>query len=133
MTEGLIDDGYCFVCGKLNPNGLKVEFTETNSGVTAEFSAGKKLQGYKDIVHGGIIATLLDEASVKALHSKGIKAVTAEITLRFKNPLFINENAIINADIGHERGRLYEIKAEIRKMDGELIAQSNAKLFRYEE
>ena len=133
MTAELIDDGYCFVCGKSNPNGLKVEFTKTDSGVTAEFSAGKNLQGYKDIVHGGIIATLLDEASVKALFSRGIKAVTAEITLRFKNPLFINENAIINADIGRERGRLYEIKAEIRKMDGELIAQSNAKLFLYEE
>ncbi|MEE9523283.1 MAG: PaaI family thioesterase [Thermodesulfovibrionales bacterium] len=133
MTAGLIDDGYCFVCGKSNPNGLKVEFKNTANGVTAEFSAGKNLQGYKDIVHGGIIATLLDEASVKALLSKGIRAVTAEITLRFKNPLFINENAIINADIGHERGKLFEIDAEIRKIDGEIIAQSRAKLFRHEE
>jgi len=133
MTAGLIDDGYCFVCGKSNPNGLKVEFKKTDNGVTAEFSAGKNLQGYKDIVHGGIIATVLDEASVKALLSRGIKAVTAEITLRFKKTLFINENAIINADIGRERGRLYEINAEIRKMDGELIAQSSAKLFRHEE
>lgn len=133
MAAGFIDDGYCFVCGKLNPVGLKVEFTRTDNGVTAEFVAGKNLQGYKDVVHGGIIATLLDEASVKALLLREIKAVTAEITLRFKNPLFIKEHAIINAKINHERGKLYEVRSEMKKVNGDVIAESTAKLFRYDE
>jgi acyl-coenzyme A thioesterase PaaI-like protein len=133
MTAGLIDDGYCFVCGKSNPVGLKVEFTRTENGVKADFFGGKNLQGYKDIVHGGIIATLLDEASVKALLFREIKAVTAEITLRFKNPLFINEHAIINAEIKHERGRIYEVRSEIKKVNGDIIAKSTAKLFRHDK
>jgi uncharacterized protein (TIGR00369 family) len=133
MMMELLDDGYCFACGKSNPNGLKVEFKRTDHGAAAEFVADKNFQGYKDIVHGGIIATLLDEAGAKALLTRGIKAVTAEMTLRFKNPLFINERAIINADIERERGRLYEIKASIKRVNGEMIAQSKAKLFRHEE
>jgi len=129
----LEDDGHCFVCGKSNPNGLKVDFNKTDNGVTAQFSADKRYQGYKDIVHGGIIASLLDEASVKALVLRGIKAVTAEISLRYKTPLYVYENVIINAAMGKIRGKVYEVDAEILKMNGDVVARSKAKLMYYGE
>lgn len=129
----LEDDGRCFVCGKSNPNGLKVDFNKTDNGVTAQFSADKRYQGYKDIVHGGIIASLLDEASVKALVLRGIKAVTSEISLRYKTPLYVYENVIINAAMGKIRGKVYEVNAEILKMNGDVVARSKAKLICYGE
>jgi uncharacterized protein (TIGR00369 family) len=122
------DEGRCFVCGKSNPQGLRVDFRKTEEGVTAFFSADENHQGYRNIVHGGIIASLLDEASVKVLLLSGIKALTAEITLRYKKPLHIGEKAVINAIIANRRGRLYEVEAEIRGGGGDVIALSSAKL-----
>ncbi|GBD99714.1 thioesterase superfamily protein [bacterium BMS3Abin07] len=133
MGDKLKDDGYCFVCGKSNPYGLGLEFKQTDHGVTASFCADRRFQGYKGIVHGGIIAALLDEASVKALLLRGIKAVTAEINLRFKNPLSVNEEAIVNADIVQSHGKLHVIRAEIVNSGSKVIAHSMAKLFRYDE
>lgn len=122
------DDGYCFVCGALNSHGLRIGFRETEKGVTAAFSADKRFQGYKEIVHGGILATLLDEASVKALLSRGIKAVTAEMVLRFKHPLLVGQHAVVDASIVGNRGRVYSVQAEIRGEGGHIIAFSRAKL-----
>jgi acyl-coenzyme A thioesterase PaaI-like protein len=124
----LEDDGNCFVCGQSNRDGLRVEFKKTDNGVTARFSADSRYQGYRGIVHGGIIASLLDEASVKALVVRGIKAVTADISLRYKAPLFINEDVVIHAVIGKIRGKMYEVDAEMMKTDGEVVARSRAKL-----
>lgn len=131
MDIRLEDDGHCFVCGDSNPCGLKVIFEKTDNGAKAVFCADKRHQGYKDIVHGGIIASLLDEASVKALLLKGTKAVTADMTLRLKKPLFVGEDAIVRAFIVKGRGKVYEVEAEIKKAEGELIAFSRARLFRY--
>lgn len=127
------DDDYCFVCGKSNPNGLRVQFHKTDTGVIAAFSADQRYQGYKGIVHGGIIASLLDEASVKALVVRGIIAVTADISLRYKTPLYVHEKVIIKAVIGKRRGKMYEIEAEILKTDGEVVASSTAKLLSQKE
>ena len=129
----LEDDGNCFVCGTLNPSGLGIEFQKTDEGAIATFSAEKRFQGYKNIIHGGIIAALLDEASVKALVMRGIKAVTAEITLRFRTPLRIGERATIHAYIGQQRGRVFEIEAEMKKGNGEIVALSKARVFQHGE
>ena len=62
----LEDDHYCFVCGEENPSGLHLKFSANKGKIQTEFIPRKIHQGYKNIVHGGIISTLLDEAMVKA-------------------------------------------------------------------
>jgi hypothetical protein len=76
MIEELSDDRFCFVCGERNPEGLHVDFYLEDDKAIGEFVALKKYQGYKDIIHGGIISTLLDEAMVKVALLKGILCVT---------------------------------------------------------
>jgi len=133
MSARIEDDGSCFVCGKANPHGLRVEFTKTDGGASAEFIADSRFQGYEGIVHGGVIAALLDEASVKALLLRGSKALTAEITLRYKTPLRVGQLARVTASVSEMRGRVYRVDAEIRGEAGEVIALSTAKLFMQEE
>jgi len=130
--KALEDDGCCFVCGRDNPAGLGVEFKKTERGAVADFAAPGTLQGYRGIVHGGIIALLLDEASVKAVVLRGIKAVTAELNLRFRNPLQVGERVRVHADITDVRRTVYHVEGEIRREDGELIAASRAKLLSHE-
>jgi len=59
----LVDNNYCFACGKDNSDGLQLKFKYSEDGSKAEttYIPPEKFQGWKDIVHGGIITTLLDE------------------------------------------------------------------------
>lgn len=130
MKNKLEDDKHCFVCGEKNPNGLNLKFTLREGKVVTEFILHKTYQGYKDIVHGGIISTLLDESMVKAALLQGIPVVTAEITVRFKNPLMVGEKALVEAHIIETNRKIIDTSATIKKLDGTLIAKGYAKLLR---
>lgn len=130
MKNKLEDDKHCFVCGEKNPNGLNLTFSFRERKVFTEFILHKTYQGYKDIVHGGIISTLLDEAMVKAALLQGIPVVTAEITVRFKNPLMVGEKALVEAHIIETNRKIIDTSATIKKLDGTLIAEGYAKLLR---
>ena len=125
----LEDDHYCFVCGKQNPGGLNLDFSFRDNKASAEFTLRKNFQGYKDIVHGGIIAAILDEAMIKAVLAQGMKAVTAEIAVRFKNPLHTNEKAVVDAEVVKQGEKLIEAKAQIRGSDSSTIAEGKGKLY----
>jgi uncharacterized protein (TIGR00369 family) len=130
MKHYLKDDHYCFVCGEKNPSGLHLKFVLHDGKVQTEFLPGKIFQGYKNIVHGGIIAAVIDEAMVKTAIMQGMPAVTAEITIRFKNPLMAGEKAIIEAQIIKTNRKIIETSATIRKPDNTPIAEGHAKLLR---
>jgi uncharacterized protein (TIGR00369 family) len=130
MKKPLEDDHYCFVCGEKNPGGLHIPFSHDGEKVTAEFIPQKMHQGYKDIVHGGIISTLLDEAMVKAALLQGMPAVTAEMTVRFRNPLHIGEKIFIEASLSRTGRKILEASARVMKDDNTLVAESSAKLLR---
>ena len=130
MRHTLEDDHYCFVCGENNPSGLHLKFFIQEGKVFTEFIPRKIHQGYKDIIHGGLISTILDEGMVKAALMQGIPAVTAELTVRFRNPLLAGEKAIIEAAILKSNRKIIEATALIKKTDETVIAEGTAKLLR---
>lgn len=125
----LQDDGKCFVCGKDNPCGLRLAFTNKNGKVISEFTPSEIHQGYKDITHGGIISTVLDEAMIYAAVEDGIFPITAEIRVRFKKPLMTGDTVIIEAEVVKSNSRLIATHAKLtRKKDGCLIAEAYGKI-----
>lgn len=124
----LEDDHYCFVCGKQNTGGLNLNFSFLEGKAFAEFILRKKFQGYKDIIHGGIIAAILDEAMIKAALAQGIRAVTAEIAVRFTNPLFAGEKGTVEAEITKSGRKLIEADASIRVAGSRTVAEGKGKL-----
>jgi len=135
MKNNLEDDHYCFVCGEKNPSGFHLVFSLHDGKVTAEFFPEKIHQGYKDIVHGGIISTLLDEAMVKVALMQKMPAITAELNVRFKNPLAVGDKAIVEATITKVSKRIIEVAGIMKKIGNTLdtlIAEGNAKLLRLE-
>ncbi|MEW6570119.1 MAG: PaaI family thioesterase [Nitrospirota bacterium] len=130
MKTPLKDDSYCFVCGERNPNGLHIKFSLREGKVVGEFVPKKIHQGYMDIVHGGLISTLLDEAMVKLALMQGMPAVTAEILIRFRNPLRTGERATIEAGILQMNRKIIEAEASVKKEDDTVIAIGHAKLLR---
>ncbi len=128
----LEDDGFCFVCGKNNPDGLRLDFRKIDNKVVAEFYPSKKFQGYKDIIHGGIITTILDEAMVKACIMNGINAVTAEINVRFLRALLTGNSSIVEAWIVSQNPKLIEAESVLKDMDNNILARGRAKLIPHE-
>ena len=130
MKSSLQDDNYCFVCGEDNPFGLRLKFSLYDGKVTAQFVPQKVHQGYKDIVHGGIITTILDEAMVKAAIMQGMHARSAEITVRFRNILFAGEKTVVEAFIEKMNRKIIEASAVLKKIDDTIVAEGRAKLLR---
>jgi acyl-coenzyme A thioesterase PaaI-like protein len=126
----LVDDGHCFACGKENDAGLRLDFRHEDGRTISEFIPQKVHQGFKDIVHGGIITTILDEAMVKRVLFEGIEAVTAEISVRFRSPLFVGEKAVIESEIKKAGGRLLVTCARMTKGGSTVVAEAEAKLLR---
>jgi uncharacterized protein (TIGR00369 family) len=121
-------ENYCFVCGKQNPKGLKAVFNHVNGKSYTEIILEQEYQGYSGIIHGGIIAALLDEACVYAANSLGFNTVTAELKIRFKNPAAPKEKLIVQAEANHVKSKLIEAKAWIKDKQNKIIAEAEGKL-----
>lgn len=122
-------DNYCFACGKDNPRGLKLNIQVDGERARFEYKVPRELQGWPDVTHGGIISTMLDEVMVWAAAGLKIHTVTAEITVRFKQPLPTNRLIKVEGRVIEERKRV--IRAEARAFDDDKVyAEASAKLFR---
>jgi uncharacterized protein (TIGR00369 family) len=120
----------CFACGKDNPIGLRLKFTPISNGVRAEFIPTKEYEGFQDIIHGGIIATLLDETIAWACRTCGVDTVTGEITVRYKKPLLTGKPVTIIGIIEKNKGKLLLGSAYIQDKNGIIIATATAKMVR---
>ncbi|MEK6814164.1 MAG: PaaI family thioesterase [Nitrospirota bacterium] len=126
-------DESCFVCGPANPRSLHVSFRvePKASAVEADYEPGRETQGYDGVVHGGIIAALLDEAMVKAANASGRAFATASLSVRFRSPGRVGEPLVIRGRVVERRGRLVRASATIHAPGGRLVAQSEGSLVRH--
>ncbi len=128
MSElGLRDDHMCFACGKRNADGLKLEFTFEDDEVVTSIAFPKKFQGYRDVVHGGLLSTVLDEAMVTLINMRGRLAVTAELNVRFLKPLPVESPLEVRARLTGSRGKVYEVEATGTLQDGTEVAKATSR------
>jgi uncharacterized protein (TIGR00369 family) len=126
-----VDDGMCFACGKHNPDGLRLEFELLEDGsIRTEFTPPKKFQGFKDILHGGIMATLLDETMIHLPFRRGDKVVTATLEVKLRRPAKIGERIIVTARLLADSGKRLELAAEAKNDVGVLLAEGKATMVR---
>lgn len=108
----------CFGCSPTNTAGLRLQFFETDDGVEVEYVAPTHLEGPPGIVHGGIQATLLDEALCMTAHAKlGTSVVTGELSIRYVRP--VPTGTLIIA-----RGRIVEQKGNSSFIEGGIYLAS---------
>jgi uncharacterized protein (TIGR00369 family) len=119
----------CFVCGESNPIGLKLRFETDGRIVQTQFVPRPEYVGFRQTVHGGLIATLLDEIMVWACAVQTKKfAFCAELNVRFQNPLRPGETVLATAElVENRRGRVFEAKGELRSREGTVLATSTGK------
>lgn len=117
----------CFVCGDRNETGLQARFFELEDGsVVSEFVADERFQGYKDILHGGILAAMLDEVMIKAVLAKGIFAVTAEIVIKFRRPVMTGQKIRLTGRIAQEGRRITKTTGYAMDESGLEVASAEA-------
>ena len=129
----LIDNDHCFVCGKKNPFGLNIpvkSFIKGNS-VTFTWVPGPNHQSYAGIVHGGILATLLDEAMGYAVMGEKIdrRIVTLEYTLNYRHPTPVGLPLKVVATIGGQRHSVITARGTIIAPDGTVLVEASGKFY----
>jgi uncharacterized protein (TIGR00369 family) len=103
----------CFVCSPANMQGLGLVFAPKSDGsVVAEFGCERLYEGYPDMVHGGVVSSLLDGAMTNCLFAQGKNAVTAELRIRFREPVEVGVEANVRAWLLQSSSLLHILKAE---------------------
>jgi uncharacterized protein (TIGR00369 family) len=121
-----LQKNYCFACGKNNPEGMRLRFTydEERDCFISRFRLGKRYTGPPGHCHGGIIATILDEAMGKVNKLRHVVAVTAEISVNYLKPVPLNKSLRVESREVEVTGRQHINMAEILNQKGEVLARS---------
>ncbi len=124
-------DRGCFVCGPDNPSGINARFEidKENGAASSCLTLDQRFQGWKGVVHGGILATLLDEVAIYACRGQGEQFVTAEINVRFRKPVPVDSAIDLKGQIVGNRHRIYRVKSRI-EIGGALYAEAEVRVMR---
>ncbi|MFH1864583.1 MAG: PaaI family thioesterase [Candidatus Eisenbacteria bacterium] len=123
------DDRLCFACGKDNPDGLHLEFESVGDEVRTSVTFPGKFQGYRNVVHGGLVSTVLDETMVTLLNRLGYLALTAELSVRFREPVCVGERIDVTAGLLEKRGKVFKVEARAVRPDGTVVATAESRCF----
>jgi acyl-coenzyme A thioesterase PaaI-like protein len=124
---------HCVVCNPANSAGLRTEFTvQADNSVVGEFPGSAVFEGYPGLLHGGVSAALLDGAMTNCLFAHGIEAFTAELTVRYREPVDTRGNITVRASLAESHGRLHLLRAELRQ-GGRIKATARGKFIEKNE
>jgi len=106
-------------------------FEQPEPGVlTSTYTFKREHQGYKGIVHGGMIAMVLDEMMINVGWIEGFQIVTGELTVRLKKPASVGESIRFEGRLENREGRVLRGRAEARNAAGEILAEATASCVR---
>jgi acyl-coenzyme A thioesterase PaaI-like protein len=116
----------CVVCGA-GPGGLALAFRVVAGGaVEAELVPTPALQGYPEMLHGGVIASVLDAAMTNCLFARGLAAVTGQMTIRYRRPLRLTEPATARGALLRAQPPLLTLEATLQQA-GRVAARATGK------
>ncbi|MGH2449065.1 MAG: PaaI family thioesterase [Chloroflexota bacterium] len=122
-------NNWCFACGPGNPHGLHLHMRDEDGVVRAEFVPEAWHEGWEDVIHGGILTTLLDEAMAYVLHFRGVKGLTARMEVRFRAPARKGEPLLVEAQPVRDTSRVMDIESRITA-GGSVVAEATARFMK---
>ena len=117
----------CFVCGRKNPAGLYMQFFDNGKDeVLSEYTVAARYQSYPGIVHGGILASMLDEVvgRVAMIGDHHHFMVSVNLQVLYRHPVPIETPLKIRGRIIRLRGRLGKAQGEIILPDGKVACEA---------
>ncbi|MCW3807971.1 PaaI family thioesterase [Plebeiibacterium marinum] len=131
FVESKKHDYKCFGCSPLNEHGLQLEFWDAGEEVICKWIPKKHMEGYSNILHGGIQALILDEIASWTIYAKCETAgVTANLDIKYKNPLEITDKEItVRGKVENINRRLATITTSIENHEGKVCATGTVTYF----
>lgn len=126
---------HCFACSPKNRDGLKMEFFEDGDFIISKWKPKDAFEGFKNILHGGIQATMLDEIASWVVQLKLKTAgVTMGIELKYRKPVFIADNELtVKGKVKNVEKRIATIDTGLYNKNGELCTAALVKYYIYPE
>jgi acyl-coenzyme A thioesterase PaaI-like protein len=122
-------DGHCFGCGQGNPEGLGMRFEDGGSEAVCEYDVPERYQSWRGMVHGGVVALMLDEAVGWAGWHAGHPGLTGRLEVRYRQPLAVGERVRVVGRVQRVRRTLVYASASIDRLrDGQRVAEATATL-----
>ena len=129
-------DDYCFACGRQNPKGIGMQVHYLQESETAEslLVLPREYQGWQEVIHGGILATLLDEIMMHAVWHFAGPGLTLGLEVQFRQPLAPGEPVLVRGQLTESKGSRLKARGEIiRQADHRLIANSQGRFLLLQE
>ncbi len=115
----------CFGCGTDNDVGLRLDFEREGDAVVSRLTIDSRYAGYEKFAHGGIVATLLDEAMGWAMiNIGGSYGVTSNLNVRYRRPVFVDRPVVLRAALVHREGTMMTLESSIEDARGRLLASA---------
>lgn len=116
---------YCFACGKDNPEGMHLKFVldRERKRFVSNFRLSKRFTGPPGYCHGGIIATILDDAMSKLNKLRDVIAATSELKIQYLKPVPLRIPLRVESRELQKRGRRLVHTAELLNQEGEVLAR----------
>jgi len=120
----------CFGCAPKNPIGLRLVFEQRGAGFATQVKLGAGYESFPGIVHGGIVATILDEILAQAVYRSGrISAVTTALRVRYGRPMQIDTEHHAYAEVTKTGAGSVRACGRIELPSGDLIAAADGTFF----
>ncbi len=117
----------CFACGIKNQGGLQMHFYEQDEmELVAHHTVPKRFEGYPDVVHGGIVASMLDEMVSRSamIEDHNRFWMTAKLEIRYRKPTPTNVSLTLRSRVVQKKGRIRIASGEIYLPDGTVVADA---------
>lgn len=117
----------CFACGLRNDAGLKLTFWIEGDDIVTEFTPDAHYQGFPGVLHGGILATLLDETLSRVASIEGRWMMTGRLELRYRRPAPLGPRLRVTARKLSSRARMVQAEGEVRLADDPSVVLADAR------
>lgn len=114
----------CFACGDQNEYGLQLVFRREGDRICADFTPSVRHQGFPGVLHGGIIATLLDETMGRTGALRREWLITGKLDIRYRQPAPIDQPVRVWGQIGQERSGAMDAVGAVELADGTVVAEA---------
>ena len=115
------DSNHCFVCGPSNPIGLGVKFTLDGDLCRGEFTPLPQHMGYRNVTHGGIVFSLLDDVMANWLWLQGLQYFTARADIRYRSELMVGTPVRLEGWCEKRKGRLAQMQGRVIRIEDEFV------------